>query len=178
MVANFCYGPNRQAARELCRRVLPQVRGRLPAAVLRFVGAGFPDELRGSGVEAPGYVPELLPEYARAGVVLAPLTTGGGIKIKVVEALAAGRPLVATAQAMHGIEYRDLAGVTVVDLEGFAAATVAALEASPPDLGGNWERVQERFGARRQAARLIDRIDAELGDPPPAVPATREDRGI
>ncbi len=62
-----------------------------------------------------GWVDELAPELARAAVVVAPLRSGGGTKLKVLEALAAGRPVVATTVGAEGIEVGDGEHLLVAD---------------------------------------------------------------
>jgi glycosyltransferase involved in cell wall biosynthesis len=106
-VGNLTYEPNRAAARLLATEVLPRVRGVRPGATLDLVGE--PDRSLAdlgaiAGVRLTGAVPAVEPYYATADVVVAPLRHGSGTRIKVLEAFAHCRPLVATAAAVRGLD--------------------------------------------------------------------------
>lgn len=161
MVGNFRYAASREAARLTRDRVLPAVRARHPRAVFRFVGGGLPEGFDLPGVEAPGFVEDLAAEYRRATVVVAPITSGGGIKIKVVEALAMGRFLVATPKALEGID-ADLEHLAVARLGGFASEVSRALDLRPGRSEVNWPRISERFGARAGSRFLLDTLEEAL----------------
>jgi glycosyltransferase involved in cell wall biosynthesis len=106
-VGGFGHPPNVEAALRLGRAIFPAVRARVPAATLEIVGADPPAEVRalaGDGVTVTGRVPDAQPYLERAAVVAAPLRLGGGMRVKVLEALAAGKPLVATPRALAGID--------------------------------------------------------------------------
>jgi glycosyltransferase involved in cell wall biosynthesis len=67
------------------------------------------------GVRFLGLVPDLDPLYEAAGVVISPLTFGSGLKIKLIEALAKGKAIVATSVTLHGVENECRDGVCVAD---------------------------------------------------------------
>ena len=80
------------------------------------------------GVTITGPVPDVRPFIARAALVAAPLTSGSGTKYKVLEALALGRPVVATAVGAEGLDLRDGVDAAVVpDLAAFDARVEAYL---------------------------------------------------
>jgi glycosyltransferase involved in cell wall biosynthesis len=109
----FQYAPNVEGVARLVDTVWPIVKARRPSARLRIAGAGSDTPkvtslLRGTeGVEALGFVPDLKAELARNRLVLAPLWSGGGTRLKVVEALAAARPVVGTAFGVGNTGFRD-----------------------------------------------------------------------
>jgi polysaccharide biosynthesis protein PslH len=108
-VGNYRHPPNVDAARRLVTEILPAVRRTVPGARLRLVGPNLPGDLLPSeadGVEATGYVSDLSPHFQEASVIVAPLRMGGGMRVKVLEAMAAGRPLVASRLAVAGLEVR------------------------------------------------------------------------
>jgi glycosyltransferase involved in cell wall biosynthesis len=166
MVGNFGYAATREAAYAVRDRILPAVLVRHPRAIFRFVGGGLPEDIRHPSIQAAGFVKDLAAEYRRAAVVIAPITSGGGIKVKVVEALAMGRFLVATPKALEGIGTERLNHLAVVDLDGFADAVSAALARRPGRTAANWETISGRFGVRSQGAVLLERIEAALGQAP------------
>lgn len=101
MLANFDYPPNRDAYDRLIRQWLPILR---PSAD-RFVIAGFgSDKLpKVDGVAVIGALPDVAEFYEQVDVVLAPIYLGGGMKVKVVEAMMYGRPVIASAHARSGL---------------------------------------------------------------------------
>jgi glycosyltransferase involved in cell wall biosynthesis len=107
-VGSFLHAPNREAAVRLARDVFPRVRSRRGDARLFLVGhRPPPDVVRTEGVTVTGVVPDLAPFYARSALVVAPLRLGGGMRVKVVEALAAGKPVVASRLAVAGLAVED-----------------------------------------------------------------------
>lgn len=134
-LASGDYAPNRDAGRWLLRHVWPLVLAAHPAARLQVVGRGtlaaFAD-LQGPGVDLVGEVDDTLPYLRQAGVVLAPVVSGGGRQLKVVNALSAGRTLVVTpysaASVPSGLDDAVLVGSTPAD---FAAAVVRSLADVP-----------------------------------------------
>lgn len=126
------YPPNAQAALWFANEVLPLVRSRRPDAELAIAGRDPSPDVRSlaelPGVEVTGRVPDLRPWLAEAQIVVAPLLSGGGTKLKVVEAMAAGRPLVATSIGAEGIDGRDGEHFVVADgSEAFAGAVADLL---------------------------------------------------
>jgi glycosyltransferase involved in cell wall biosynthesis len=102
-VGNFHHPPNVEAAARLAGSIFPRVRQRCPEAVLHLVGDG-PLDIGGPGVTVTGRVPSVEPWLDRAAVVAAPLASGGGMRVKVLEALAAGKAVVASPLAAEGLD--------------------------------------------------------------------------
>jgi glycosyltransferase involved in cell wall biosynthesis len=100
-VGSLWYRPNRDGVDWFLRRVWPQVLKARPGATLRLVGAATADLrqawMRYPRVQAPGFVDDIAAEYANAAVIVAPIHSGGGSNIKILEALAQGRACVTTA---------------------------------------------------------------------------------
>ncbi|HEV3474443.1 MAG TPA: glycosyltransferase family 4 protein [Actinomycetota bacterium] len=104
-VANFAYAPNADGAVHLCRDVLPRIQAARPSAKLLLVGNDPPPEvlaLRSPDVIVTGRVPAVEPYLDRADVVVCPLREGGGIKVKILEALAREKPVVTTPVGAQG----------------------------------------------------------------------------
>lgn len=111
-VGNFHYAPNADAFFYFCREILPRVRARCPE--IKFVAAGRNPTAEMSAyaegrpeIELAGGVPDVRPYYARSAVVVVPLRYGGGIKLKTLEAFAAGVPVVSTSAGAEGIDAQD-----------------------------------------------------------------------
>lgn len=131
-VGNLTYPPNQEAARLVARELLPRVREQRPEASLELVGAhhGALDDLAGlAGVRLTGFVPDLAPHYDRADVVVVPLRHGSGTRIKVIEAFAHRRPVVATTVAVSGLDVDAGQDVVVADsLEELARGILDVLD--------------------------------------------------
>jgi glycosyltransferase involved in cell wall biosynthesis len=149
-VGNFAYGPNAEATRDLLDRILPAVRAAVGAVSLALVGAAPPAWLLRAavadpGLEVTGAVPDVGPWLRAATVVVAPLWVGGGVKVKVIEALAFKKAVVTTAVGARGLP----AG-SVVRADGpaeFVAAVVELLRSEP-------RRREQEARAREAVGRL------------------------
>jgi glycosyltransferase involved in cell wall biosynthesis len=135
MTGSFAYSPNREGAERMARRIWPLVRAAVPSATLRFVGLRGEEVLRGlaglPGVTVVGTVPEIQPELARARVAVAPLDVGGGTRLKILEAMAAARPVVSTTIGAEGLAVRDGAQVFLRDDDAAFADAVIRLLREP-----------------------------------------------
>jgi polysaccharide biosynthesis protein PslH len=109
-VGGFGHPPNVEAARRLVSAIFPAVRARCPDAELFLVGSNPPTDLAPAGavgITATGFVPDVAPFLDRAALVVVPLRQGGGMRVKVLEALAAGKAVVASPLAIEGLALRD-----------------------------------------------------------------------
>jgi glycosyltransferase involved in cell wall biosynthesis len=129
-VGNLTYRPNVEAAWILVEDVLPRLRRRLARRVtVTLVGPHHPEleRLAGPDVELAGFVPDLAPVYASADVVVVPLRTGGGTRIKLLEAFTHGVPVVASPAAAAGLEVSDGRHLLLAEDAERAAAAVEAI---------------------------------------------------
>ncbi len=137
-MGSFGHRPNVLAAQFLVEQVWPQVIKARPGADLVLAGRGSDQWLAGwlarhvddgEGIEATGFVDNLAGMFRESRLFVAPLTQGGGIKIKILEAMARGIPVVTTSIGAEGIFSAgdDVALMAEAD-EGFAAAVLAALD--------------------------------------------------
>jgi len=132
---NLGYFPTVDGARWFARQVWPRIRAAAPLAVWWLAGARPPRSLRKlgrlPGVSVTANPPDLAPLLAAATVAVAPLRSGSGTPIKVLEAMAAGVPVVTTPWAAAGLDDVPAEAVAVAaDAETFAAC-VARLLADP-----------------------------------------------
>jgi polysaccharide biosynthesis protein PslH len=152
-IGNFRHPPNVDAARRLLKTIFPRVRQALPTATLLIVGADPPSELlsaAGDGVNVTGWVDDPMPYLLGASVVVAPLRQGGGMRVKVLEACAAGKALIASGLAVEGLSLNN--GVEFV-----LADTDDAFVESSLDLLSEFSRRQELGeAARRWAEHTLD----------------------
>jgi polysaccharide biosynthesis protein PslH len=148
------YEPNRRGITRFVREAWPLVAAAHPQARLRIVGEGADDQLRqlaalSPSVEVVGLVPEIDVELARAAVVVAPVWEGAGSRLKVLEAMAAARPVVGTPLGVSGIGFID-------QLHGLVADSPAALaQATVAQLGAPHQRATAGQAARTLARSFI-----------------------
>lgn len=123
-VGHLGYWPNIDAAKRLALRILPLVRKAIPQTELILAGRHPKSEVRRladiEGVEVNANPADLSPLFDRADMTIVPLTSGGGSRIKILEAIARKKPIVATPLAVEGLALDDgahlLLGSTDEDL--------------------------------------------------------------
>jgi hypothetical protein len=126
--------PNTDGLKWFLETVWPQVVAASPATRLDVVGtvsADFVSNRVPDGVRLHGLVPDLAPFYRRAGIVVSPLRFGSGLKIKLVEALAWGKPTVASPVTLQGVEEACGPAVIVADSAASFASAILALQRDP-----------------------------------------------
>jgi glycosyltransferase involved in cell wall biosynthesis len=130
-VGHYGYRPNLLAAGELVDEILPRVRASVPEAAVTLVGREATRRLEskaGEAVRLAGDVPDVLPHLRSARALVLPLRSGSGTRLKVLEALAAGVPVVSTALGVAGLGLRDGVEVLLGETPGeLAAQTVRVL---------------------------------------------------
>jgi glycosyltransferase involved in cell wall biosynthesis len=157
------YFPNTDALRFFLAEIWPRVIAARPSSRLRVVGPPPPSDVQMGAHESvvfTGFVPDLVAEVGRAAVAIAPLRIGGGTRLKVVEAMALARPLVATRIGAEGLEVEDGRDLLLADTPSdFAAALLRLLndprEAAELGLRGR-RRVEEAYGWSACARVLED----------------------
>ncbi len=123
-IGNYEYAPNVDAVEWAVRDIFPRVWETLPDIRFTVCGFALPERWRTAypdkRIEWRGYVERLTTVQNESALFLAPLRDGGGSKLKVLEALAAGLPLVSTAQGVSGLALEAgrhyLPGETAEDL--------------------------------------------------------------
>ena len=151
-VGSMSYGPNVDAVVHFVREVLPRVRVRRPAAHLEIVGLDPAPEvlaLAGPGVKVVGGVPDVRPYFERASAVVVPLRIGGGTRLKIVEALAMGAPVVSTPVGAEGLGLTHGEELLLARAPGAFAQAILQLLERPEwarDLGARGKvSVENRF---------------------------------
>jgi glycosyltransferase involved in cell wall biosynthesis len=105
-IGTMSWAPNAAAARFLAGEVFPRLQQNLRDIRLQIIGRDPPADLRamsGGGIEVTGTVPDIVPYLRTASLLAVPLEAGGGTRLKILEAFAAGVPVVSTAVGAEGI---------------------------------------------------------------------------
>lgn len=129
-VGTLNWTPNVQAVTTLATEVLPAVRRVLPEATLTLVGRDPSPAVTAladtPGLHLAGAVPDVLPWLAKATLLAVPLESGGGTRLKILEAFAAGLPVVSSAVGCEGIAGQHGRHLIVAE-KGAAASAIADL---------------------------------------------------
>ena len=144
------YRPNSDAVAYFIREVMPRLKRMQPSARFIVVGRGAPDWLVRMGdasVEFTGAVDDVRPYLQKASVVVAPLRAGSGTRLKILEALAMGKPVVTTPIGCEGLSVADGVHLSIAGgTDAFAAETARLLtgRAVARELGRRGRELVER----------------------------------
>jgi polysaccharide biosynthesis protein PslH len=173
-IGNFAHVPNGEAVSMLLREIYPELRRQFPQTRLLLVGRNpTPAMLKAAQADdqitVTGEVEDIRPYLATARVMVTPLLQGSGTRLKILEAFAAGCPVVSTAKGAEGLQVQD--GEQYLRAEG-SAAIVAAVQRlwSDPVLemkliksaqgllqsAYSWEAVHQTIGSALEQLRTAD----------------------
>jgi len=132
-VGNFAYEPNIDAALYFSNQIFPLVLQAVPDAKFFIVGNEPPPQILSLGsnkqIVVTGYVESVIPFYRMADVVVCPLRIGGGVKVKVLEALHAGKAIVSTPIGAQGLSSNTCQALAVAsDVSHFAQSVVRLIQ--------------------------------------------------
>jgi glycosyltransferase involved in cell wall biosynthesis len=96
--------PNREAVDLLISEIFPQIKEKIPGAVLHLAGSGTEQLKVGEGIKCHGFVSDSTAFMRQSGTLLLPLKSGSGVRIKLLEAMRIGVPIVTTSIGKEGIE--------------------------------------------------------------------------
>ncbi|HEY7679736.1 MAG TPA: glycosyltransferase family 4 protein [Terriglobia bacterium] len=157
--------PNTDALCYFLREEWPLIRRQEPRARLVVAGEGASNALRGlmdeAGVDYRGYVEDLRDLYRQSRVYIAPINSGGGIRTKIVEAMAAGVPVVCNSFAPLGLDLTPDRHVVVRDRAQDSAEAILRLLRDD----SHWSRlraagralVENSFSLQRVGPRIAQR---------------------
>lgn len=165
-IGTMYWPPNIDGMLWFIREIYPRIREGAPETGLDLIGARPPQELVGlngqvPGLNVAGYVADVAPYLARCGVFIVPLRAGGGMRVKILEALSRGLPLVTTTLGCEGIAVKDGEHVLIADTPAdFAAAVLRVLgdPALAQALARNGRRLIETTYDYRAACRPLETV--------------------
>jgi len=165
---NFTHQPNRDAARWLATEIAPALRRLRPGARLRLAGSSPPPSLlalAGPGVEVVADPARIDPYLDSAAIVLAPVRSGGGMRMKVLQALAAGKAVVTTERGREGFdcfgEEPPLLAAESAERIAAAAADLLGDEPARRELGRRAREFAERHHSPGAWAERLEAIYRE-----------------
>lgn len=161
------YQANFDAMAYFLEAIFPSIRSARPAARLRITGHASPTQVaalpRCEGVELTGFVPDIKGLVARSWAEVVPLRKGSGTRLKILEALALGTPVVSTTKGVEGLALRPGEELLVADTPAeFAAATLLLL--SQPGLRAHLaaagrRAVRQHYDWRTSGDRLDELLE-------------------
>lgn len=133
-VGHFGYQPNFIAAERLVREILPRVRRLMPRARLTLAGRNPHARvmaLAGEGIDVLANPADIAPLLAASDYAVVPLTMGSGTRIKILEAMAWGVPVVATRLAVAGLGVADGVEARLAESADEFARAIHLLQTDP-----------------------------------------------
>ncbi len=167
-VATMHYPPNADAIRWYRDEIWPLVKQSADSCTTTIVGPRPPSDLVEWGaaddhVAVTGYVKELDDVYRAAGVFIVPLTSGSGVRVKILDAMARGVPVVSTSIGADGLDLEPGRHLMIADSPTEFARAVLDLLAQPGQryaiAQAARERVLERYDWRVCCAPVLDAYD-------------------
>jgi glycosyltransferase involved in cell wall biosynthesis len=150
--------PNIDAVEYFCHEIWPTIQARVPAARFRIVGRDpvrRVQKLASSSVEVTGAVPSVVDHLRESAVVVVPLRVGSGTRLKIYEAMAAGKAVVSTSVGAEGLDVHHDQDILLADEPDAFARSVTML----------LQDVELRRRYERAAAALVAKYDwAAIGD--------------
>jgi polysaccharide biosynthesis protein PslH len=174
-IGTMFWPPNVDGILWFLREIFPLIQAHRPGTTFDVVGAKPPAEImayssNGSGVNVTGYVVDPTPYLEATGVMVVPLRAGGGMRVKILNALAQGLPIVTTTLGCEGIAVEPGRHLLVADTpEAFAQATLGLLEDKKlaNELGDNGRHLIQSTYDYRAACRPLEALYQQ------AIPAQR-----
>jgi glycosyltransferase involved in cell wall biosynthesis len=185
-VGSFPHLPNQDACEHLVSDIWPLIRQRLPDVRLTVAGARPPRwvlDLDGhDGIEVAGEVADLAPLYRRHRVLLVPIRAGSGTRLKILEAMACGLPIVSTTIGAEGIvgrpgtdlliaddaaRFAEVAAGLLEDSAGTRRAELAACGRALVTESYDWDRIADQLRASLAELAPVARREARCGGAEP-----------
>jgi glycosyltransferase involved in cell wall biosynthesis len=174
-VGTLNYRPCIDAVLWLINAIVPIVRHQHPDLEVLIVGKQPPAEIRalaGPGIFVTGYVADVTPFYLRAAVAVVPIRAGGGSRLKILEAMALGRPVVSTTIGAEGLDVTPGLDIVFADDADTFAAAISRLLAEEEECralaGFARQLVSESYDWEAIAAGQLQIYDEVMARPAPA----------
>jgi len=129
-VGSMDYHANSEAVLWFCHEIWPRIAAEFPELDFKIVGRNPPaavQRLASDRIAVTGTVEDVRPYYYAAFAVLVPLRVGGGTRLKILEAMAAGVPVISTRLGAEGIAAEDGKQILLADTPADMAAAIRAL---------------------------------------------------
>ncbi len=119
-VGGMTWYPNRDAMTYFCREIYPLIRKQMPETEMNIIGNSPPKEVllaasKDPSIKPLGYVEDIRAFLAQAAVYVVPIRVGGGTRLKILDAMAAGKAIVSTTVGCEGIAVTPGENILIAD---------------------------------------------------------------
>jgi len=165
-VGSLDYPPNLEAVTELIERHLPVLRAAFPRLTVRLVGKdphGYANRFRAiAGVEVVGQVHDVAAHYCDTHAVYLPIRSGGGTRIKILEAWALGVPVLSTAVGCEGLPAQDGVHLHRFETPQQGCAALRSVLVSADSLRQSGRRLVDQLLSHEAAMQRLRELFTEL----------------
>lgn len=168
-VTNFEWLQNQEATEILIKKVWPKIKNRFSRAKVWIVGRKIPEwvkkDVTEGSVEVTENIPDARDAYGGATIMVAPIKGAGGTRLKILEAMAAGLPVVSTKVGVAGLNLTNGENVLIADtVDDLAGKAVSLLEDSilAKKIGEAGRKHVENYFDWKSIVKLHDPIYKEL----------------
>lgn len=148
---SLAYAANFDAVEYFARDIFPMIRRTIPELLLRVTGThsglALPSCMRQPGIELTGFVDDVRPIVAQSWLSVVPLRQGGGTRLKILESMALGTPVVSTRKGAEGLDVTDGDELLMAEQPAEFAARALDLLRSP----------KQRAGLAARGRQLVER---------------------
>jgi glycosyltransferase involved in cell wall biosynthesis len=172
-IGSMDWQPNMDGVTDFVREILPLIRKRRPGCTFAIVGRTPPPEIAamaGEGIQVTGTVADVRPYLWGAGVAVVPLRIGGGTRLKIYEAMAAGTPVVSTTIGAEGLEVHPPEDIRIADTPQEFADRCLELLDSEDESAHVAHRALDRVTANFSWERVARSFEDALNQAPPWAP--------
>ncbi|HEX2988791.1 MAG TPA: glycosyltransferase family 4 protein [Chloroflexota bacterium] len=180
-VATMFYPPNAEGVHWFACEVFPLIRQSIPNVQFYIIGARPPDKIvrlarTGNGVVVTGYLSDLAPTLRKAAVMVVPVHSGSGMRVKILESFSRGIPVVSTTVGAEGIDARNGQHLLVADSPSEIAEAVIRVLTDPLEstklASAGRELVEAQYDWRTALCGLDELYPSSIsGLPPVPTPA-------
>lgn len=165
------YGPNEEAAEWFAKKIFPKIIEKIDNVKFYIVGKEPSEKVKrlaSKNVIVTGSVDSVEPYYEAADLVVIPLQNGGGVKVKLLEAVSFAKPIVSTSVGVEGTVYSQNNTIPVADDEvSFASCCIDALKGKGDSISSEAYKVfLEQYtweGICRKYRKILENISIERG---------------
>lgn len=162
---SMAHPPNNEAAIYFCDNIFPKILCKSPDSTISIVGSSPSSNVEKLGNNprtiVTGYVEDTRPYIASASVIVVPLLSGSGTRLKILEAMAMQKAIVSTSIGAEGIDYTDNENIMIADDVDSFAYKVIELQSNPikcEQLGHNARKLIEKKYSWQTSAKRLDNI--------------------
>jgi len=165
-IGTMYWPPNIDGVRWFVDEVYPRVRAKRPDVCLDVIGANPPKDLmdlnqKEIGIRVTGYVDDPTPFLEETGVMVVPVRAGGGMRVKILNAMAQGLPIVTTTLGCEGIAVESGLHLLIADTPDEFAQAILYLLSNPSlaaEMGDNGRKLVQATYDYRVVCQKIDDI--------------------